>query len=453
MLDAIKRVAGPYTGAGTLALPFGFKTLKAADIGVLLAEDGATAPRLLREGDDFDLVLNRDQDTTPGGRVNLKAALSQNQVAVVISVMPYDQTVGFTNFTRWPPAVVNDALDRIVMLIQQLAAILGQAILIPPTSATTPEEFFLAVVKAKDYAEQAAASAEAAKESEEKTAAYAKAAEIIAPYVQELQAVAGGITEVKLVAAVSEAVKIVARNIDYVKIDAQNIQAIIDCAALKSSIITVAGSTQNIAIVAGSINYVNAVGGIAADVVRVSQSLDDVKTVSRGMADIQKVAGDLGASAVCEPVIESYGHITDPVAVACTPTGGYIKQVADNIGAVHTNAENIEDIKFLAANWPDKSLIRDDVTGLVTTWSSRKLWDLIGTPVDLVALFDRELATDADSTAVLPPGVAAVPRAAVLGPINDQVIAWNTVWSSQKIHSLIGDPQDLVAIFEQELVS
>lgn len=448
MLDAIKRVAGPYTGAGTQALPFGFKTLKAADIGVLLAADGATAPRLLREGDDFDLVLNQEQDTTPGGRVNLKAALTSTQVAVVISVMPYDQTVGFTNFTRWPPAVVNDALDRIVMLIQQLAAILGQAILIPPTSSTTPAEFFQEVIKAKEYAEQAAASAQAAKESEEKTAAYAKAAEVIAPYIEELKAVAGGITEVKIVPAVSEAVKIVALNIEYVKIDAENIQAIIDCAALKTSIIQVAGNRVNIKKVAGAITYLNALGPIVADIQRVSTGLDDVKKVSGGLSDIHKVAGDLGAAGTCEPIIESYGHITAPLATECVPTGGNIKRVADNIEAVQTNAKNIEDIKFLAANWPDKSLIRDDLTGPVTTWSSRKLWDLIGTPVDLVALFDRELATDADSTSVLPSGIIASPKAAVLGPINDQVIAWTTVWSSQKIHSLIGDPQDLVAIFE-----
>ena len=154
----IKRIAGPFTGAGTKELPFGFMVYAATDVYVALAaSDNATA-ETLEYGTDYTVTLNDDQETTPGGTVTLVTALTAGQVAAVGSDLDYTQPTQLTNFSRFPPEIINDALDRIVILIQQLVEKLDRAVMVPTTSSMTPDELVAKLESAADTAEQVAAS-------------------------------------------------------------------------------------------------------------------------------------------------------------------------------------------------------------------------------------------------------------------------------------------------------
>lgn len=169
----IRRLAGPYTGAGTTALPFGFKIFEPTDVYVAVAANSVDQPVHLVYGTDYTVSMNESQDAAPGGTVTLVAALSGTQVAVVGSALAYTQETQLTNYNRFPPEIINTALDRIVVQIQQIIEQLGRVLKVPETADTTPEELIkslqnaaeTATVIAKGYAEAAAASATEAKKS------------------------------------------------------------------------------------------------------------------------------------------------------------------------------------------------------------------------------------------------------------------------------------------------
>lgn len=169
----IKRLAGPYTGAGTTTLPFSFKIFEPTDVYVAVAANSVDQPNNLVYGTGYTVTMNEDQDAAPGGTVTLLTALSGSQVAVVGSALAYTQETQFTNYNRFPPVLVNTGLDRIVIQIQQLVEQLGRVLKVPETADTTPEELIkslqnaaeTATVVAKGYAEAAAASATDAKKS------------------------------------------------------------------------------------------------------------------------------------------------------------------------------------------------------------------------------------------------------------------------------------------------
>ena len=154
----IKRVAGPFTGAGTTSLPFGFLVYKPQDVYVALAESETAEATNLEYGTDYTVVLNADQETTPGGTVTLVTALTAGQVAAVGSALDYTQPTQLTNFSRFPPEIINDALDRIVILIQQLLERLDRTVTLPVTSSQTPEELVESLQKAAESAEKVASA-------------------------------------------------------------------------------------------------------------------------------------------------------------------------------------------------------------------------------------------------------------------------------------------------------
>lgn len=179
MIDDVKRIAGPYTGAGQAAFPFGFKIFEAEDVNVFLAEGPSAAPGQLRIGENFTVEMNADQEATPGGTVTLRAALTGEQVLSIVSGLPYTQIVQLTNYSRFPPQIINDGLDRVVIQVQQLRDELSRAVKVSATDSTTPEELKqrlldaaeTATVVAKGYADQAKTSADEAKAARDEVVA------------------------------------------------------------------------------------------------------------------------------------------------------------------------------------------------------------------------------------------------------------------------------------------
>lgn len=201
----IKRLAGPYTGAGTTTLPFGFKIFEPTDVYVAVAANSVDQPTNLVYGTGYTVTMNEDQDAAPGGTVTLLTALSGSQVAVVGSALAYTQETQFTNYNRFPPVLVNTGLDRIVIQIQQLVEQLGRVLKVPETADTTPEELIkslqnaaeTATVIAKGYAEAAAASATEAKGSADAAAKSSENAAAVESRVNAKEASLGaGLTQV-----------------------------------------------------------------------------------------------------------------------------------------------------------------------------------------------------------------------------------------------------------------
>lgn len=128
------RKAGPFTGNGvTTAFPFAFKVFAASDVAVTRADTlGAETALVLNS--DFTVALNPDQDAAPGGTVTLAAPLATGHRLAVSSAVPNLQPTDITNNGGFYPRVIEDALDRHVVQIQQIAEEVGRALKVAVTS-------------------------------------------------------------------------------------------------------------------------------------------------------------------------------------------------------------------------------------------------------------------------------------------------------------------------------
>lgn len=160
MIEYVKRLAGPFTAEGATNLPFGFKIFDPTDVFVAASTDPNVSSTALVYGRDYSVKMNADQDAVPGGTVVLNSPISSGQVVVVGSAVAYTQNMQLTNYSRFPPEIINESLDRIVVQIQQLVELTGRTISLPPTSNLTVSEFLDNLFNA---AKSAAKSAEEAK--------------------------------------------------------------------------------------------------------------------------------------------------------------------------------------------------------------------------------------------------------------------------------------------------
>jgi hypothetical protein len=116
-VSSTTRQAGPFTGTGANAtLAFGFKVFATSDIQV--TRNGTT----LTLTSDYTVSLNADQDASPGGTVTILAAANTiGAVVYVGSAVPATQSTSLPSQTPWYPKVVETALDKLTILIQQTA--------------------------------------------------------------------------------------------------------------------------------------------------------------------------------------------------------------------------------------------------------------------------------------------------------------------------------------------
>ena len=319
MIEYVKRLAGPFTSEGQSRLPFGFLIFEKTDVYVATADDPEAQAKMLVYGQDYSVEMNADQTATPGGTVVLTTPIVKGNIFVVGSAVAYTQNMQLTNYSRFPPEIINEAMDRVVVQIQQLVERLGRTLSVPPTSDSTPEQLIEKLMSAQDdarqFADAAQKSAEEAKKSELKTAEYAEAATVLVPMKAEIKTVADNIEPVKTVGQNIEPVKSVASIKDETVAVAgavadietaaapENLEAYKTVASIKDQVVTDAEIASEIVAVAGMKNHV----------VTVSTNIDDVKDVSANMDKIGAVAGDLQGGK-CVPVKFSAGRLTDEPA-------------------------------------------------------------------------------------------------------------------------------------------
>lgn len=135
--NSIRR-AGPYAGDGQrVDYPFVFKVFSASDVSAYVA-DGNGLERALQQGADYSVTLNPEQETRPGGSVRLTVPLPAGHLMTLTSAMPALQPLEFTNQGGFYPRNLNDALDRLTILVQQMEERIGRALLGSVNSGVPP---------------------------------------------------------------------------------------------------------------------------------------------------------------------------------------------------------------------------------------------------------------------------------------------------------------------------
>lgn len=121
-INSTTRKAGPFIGNGsTSAFPFSFKVFQASDLEVVRLDESTNTETSLVLTSDYTVTLNLDQDSNPGGTVTLLAgALAAGYTLTLTSDLPNLQPTDLTNQGGFYPDVINDALDRATIQIQQL---------------------------------------------------------------------------------------------------------------------------------------------------------------------------------------------------------------------------------------------------------------------------------------------------------------------------------------------
>lgn len=163
-ISTTTRKAGPFTGNGVqVSFPFAFKVFAVDDVLVVRGEIATTVEATLTRGVHYNVTLNTNQDTNPGGTVNwIGTPLSSAYTLVIGSKVASTQPANFTNLGRFYPRVINDALDRLTILVQQLAEEVSRSVKVGFSGLISPDELVNTITTAASTAAGAAADAAAA---------------------------------------------------------------------------------------------------------------------------------------------------------------------------------------------------------------------------------------------------------------------------------------------------
>lgn len=120
-INSVLRKTSPYVGNGSVAtFPFTFKVFTQADVVVVKKQDSTSQETTLTITTDYTVTLNPDQNGNPGGSITLTAGnLASGFTVVITSGLDALQQTDLTNQGGFYPEVINDALDKSVILHQQ----------------------------------------------------------------------------------------------------------------------------------------------------------------------------------------------------------------------------------------------------------------------------------------------------------------------------------------------
>lgn len=132
-------VAGPYDGDDTtVILPFGFKVFNTSQV-LVVRTDELDVETVLTLGTDYTVSLNPNQDAAPGGSITLTAPAVTGHKTTLTSDIENLQPITLTNAGGFYPAVLNAALDRLTIMVQQVAEKAARSVKVPISSSVTPD--------------------------------------------------------------------------------------------------------------------------------------------------------------------------------------------------------------------------------------------------------------------------------------------------------------------------
>ena len=136
---ATTRRAGPFNGNDSAtSFPFTFKVFAKEDIQVQLTDAAAVTTTLVLDS-DYSVSVNADQDASPGGAITYPisgAPLATGEKLVALGALEYSQPTDLPSGGAYRAKVVEDAFDRTVFQIQQLAEENSRALTLPASAAT-----------------------------------------------------------------------------------------------------------------------------------------------------------------------------------------------------------------------------------------------------------------------------------------------------------------------------
>jgi hypothetical protein len=136
-ISSTTRVAGPFIGSGSTAtFPFSFKVFDQTDLQVVQLNTATGALTTLALTADYTASLNTDQDANPGGSITLAAGNLATGFSLAITTdIDALQGLALLNGGGFYPDVINAALDRLTILVQQLLEQTKRALQAPITDA------------------------------------------------------------------------------------------------------------------------------------------------------------------------------------------------------------------------------------------------------------------------------------------------------------------------------
>ena len=148
-ISSTTRIAGPFL-SGT-ALPFTFKVFAAADLEVVRLNTSTGVETTLVLNSDYTVALNGNQNTNPGGTVNLTVAASATSTVTITSDIANLQPTDLTNQGGFYPEVITDALDRATIQIQQMSEDVGRSLKGPISDGNLNMELPTAAQRANSF--------------------------------------------------------------------------------------------------------------------------------------------------------------------------------------------------------------------------------------------------------------------------------------------------------------
>lgn len=139
-IPSTSRKAGPLLGTGAqTSWPFTFKVFAVTDVAVTIANSLGVETALVY-GVDYNVALNANQETSPGGTVTYPisgSALPVGSRLVIVGNLPYDQPLDLPAGGNFSPLALENELDRLAMQIQQLRENLSRALQVRVTSGAS----------------------------------------------------------------------------------------------------------------------------------------------------------------------------------------------------------------------------------------------------------------------------------------------------------------------------
>lgn len=133
-INSTIRKTNLFVGNGSSStFPFTFKVFTASEIVVVKVTTATSTETTLTLQTDYTVTLNPDQNSNPGGSITLvSGGVAQNLATgfnlIITSDVQPTQGTDLTNQGGFFPEVINDALDKAVILHQQQQEILDRSI-------------------------------------------------------------------------------------------------------------------------------------------------------------------------------------------------------------------------------------------------------------------------------------------------------------------------------------
>lgn len=143
--DALRR-AGPFVGNdATTVFPFSFRVFAKTDLLVYATPVAGGTDTALVLDSAYSVTLNPNQESQPGGAITylvggVTTPLPSSLKLTILTDVPQTQTLDLKNRGGFYPEVIETAMDRQVVLIQQLEERASRSFFLPPSvSGVNPQ--------------------------------------------------------------------------------------------------------------------------------------------------------------------------------------------------------------------------------------------------------------------------------------------------------------------------